>query len=243
MFSFKLDTKENAKLRIIWLHGWGATSENILPLAMLFRNQVENITLDLPGFGKSPVPNRVYSNDDYADVVANFIKDLPYKKTILAGHSNGGRIAVHVSAKYPELIDGVVLIAGAGIPQKHSILFKFYSWSVTTFSPIIKKIFPFLRNVSLSSSDYKNTSGVMRQIFINALGTDSTTTAQKIKVPTLLIYGGRDSATPPYMGEAYKKAIPVSELQIIEESDHWGLLLDYKNKVHHYVTKFIREKL
>ena len=40
MYSTKLEGKENTKLRIIWLHGWGADHKAMIPLATYFINQV-----------------------------------------------------------------------------------------------------------------------------------------------------------------------------------------------------------
>lgn len=243
MYSLKFDGKENSNLRIIWLHGWGADHRAMIPLALKFQNQAENYILDLPGFGQTKEPDKSCGSEWYADQVANFIKSLPKKKTLLIGHSNGGRITAFLASKYTDLVDGIVLIAGAGIPTKKGLFFKFYSWTVKTFSPIIKKIFPFLKKVSLSSADYKNSSGVMRQVFLNVIKEDLRENVKNIKVPTLLIYGELDRDTPIYIGKEYHKNIKNSILKIIQDAGHWGPLIEFKTKTHHIITNFIREKL
>lgn len=243
MYSLKLEGKENNNLRIIWLHGWGADHRAMIPLALKFQNQAENYILDLPGFGQTKEPDKPCGSEWYADQVADFIKSLPKKKTLLIGHSNGGRITAFLASKYTDLVDGIVLIAGAGIPTKKGLFFKFYSWTVKTFSPIIKKIFPFLKKVSLSSADYKNSSGVMRQVFLNVIKEDLRENVKNIKVPTLLIYGELDRDTPIYIGEEYNKNIKNSILKIIQDAGHWGPLIEFKTKTHHIITNFIREKL
>lgn len=243
MYSVKVYSREDTKIRVIWLHGWGASSTTMLPLAELFKNQTENYLFDLMGFGKSPALKRAYSSEDYADDVAEFMKKLPQKKTLVIGHSNGARIAINLAVKYPELVNSLVLIAGAGIPIPHSIFFRAYSWTISTFSPIVKKVFPFLKNVSLSSADYRNSQGIMRETFLKSLHEDTRTLASRIKIPTLLIYGDMDTATPVYVGKEYNKIIFNSILKIVEGADHWGLLLGFKQQTHHYITTFIREKL
>lgn len=243
MYSLKLNGRSNCSLRIIWLHGWGADHKAMIPIASLFQNQAENYVVDLPGFGESKAPDKAYGSEGYADVVADFIKSLPKKKTILIGHSNGGRIAISFASKYKNLVDGIVLISGAGIPKIRGIFFKMYSCFIQKYSQKVKKIFPFLKNFSISSADYKNSAGVMREIFINVLKEDLREKSKQIEIPTLLIYGECDRDTPPYIGEEYKKNIKNSEFIIIQNAGHWEPIIEYKTKTHNIVTNFIREKL
>lgn len=243
MYSTKLEGKENTKLRIIWLHGWGADHKAMIPLATYFINQAENYLVDLPGFGQTKAPEKPCGSEWYADQVASFIESLPKKKTMIIGHSNGGRIAISLASKYNNLVDSIVLINGAGIPPKRGICFKFYSWSIKTFGPTLKKIFPFLKKISLSSTDYKNANGVMKEVFLNVIKEDLREKAKNITVPTLLIYGEIDRDTPVYMGEEYNKSIKGSILKIIQDAGHWGPLIEFRTKTHHIITNFIREKL
>lgn len=243
MYNLKLSAREDTNIRIIWLHGWGVDHSTMVPLAQLFLNQAENYLLDLAGFGNTEKPNKPYSSIDYANDVAEFIKSLPPKKTIVVGHSNGGRVAVNMVSHYPDLVDGLVLIAGAGLPIKRSLLFKLYTNTIKKFSPIVKKIFPFLKNVSLSSSDYRNTAGVMRETFVNLIAEDLTEEAKKIKLPTLLIFSNMDREVPLYNGKKYNNLIEGSKLHILESANHWSGLLECKKQVHYFITTFIREKL
>lgn len=243
MYNLKLSAREDTDIRIIWLHGWGVDHSTMIPLAQLFLNQTENYLLDLAGFGNSKKPDKAYSSLDYARDVAEFIKSLPPKKTIVVGHSNGGRVAVSLFSKYQDIADGIVLIAGAGLPIKHSLFFKLYTGTIKKFSPLVKKVFPFLKNVSLSSNDYRNASGVMRETFINLVGENLTEEAKKIKVPTLLIYSEFDREVPLYVGKEYDNFMENSKLCVLEGANHWSGLLECKKQVHYFITTFIREKL
>ena len=243
MYSVKLEGRSDAKLRIIWLHGWGTDHNSLISLAMQFQNQAENYLVDLPGFGQTHKPEKAYGSEDYADVVADFIKSLPPKKTIVIGHSNGGRVIISLISKYKHIVDGAVLIAGAGMPLRRGIFFKIYSWTIRTFSPTVKKIFPFLKNVSLGSADYRNSSGVMKETFLKIIKEDLREKAKEIEMPVLLIYGDLDRDTPTYFGEEYNKSIKNSQLNIISGATHWGLILEYRTKVHHIITNFIRKNL
>ncbi|MDR0571604.1 MAG: alpha/beta hydrolase [Rickettsiales bacterium] len=238
----RLASRDDAKWRVVWLHGWGLTHESMIPIATLFASQTENYAVDLAGFGgQTPPPSFVYGSRDYADDVAKFIKNLPPKQTIVIGHSNGGRVALQLAANYPEIVDSIVLLGGAGLPKKYSLLFRIYKFLLKRLSVIAKKI-PILRNVRASSKDYKNAKGIMVKVFEKILDENLGEMSKNIKIPTLLIYGKDDCNTPVYIGEEYNKNIVNSVLCVIA-SDHNGLITVKIRQVHHLITKFIREKL
>jgi pimeloyl-ACP methyl ester carboxylesterase len=239
MFHIKLRSKENAKVRIIWIHGWDNTHANMILLANLFANQTENYAVDLIGFGKSPELSKIYSTKDHAEDIKKFILSLPDKKTIIVGHSHGGRVAIQLSNIMK--IDGIILLGGAGIPLKHSIFFKIYLFFVKKLS-FLKKCFPFLTKF-FGSDEYKKTTGLKRETFKQIISEDLRNESKKITIPTLLLYGDIDTATPPYMGEEYNKNIKNSEFYIIKGANHWDLLDSSILRVHYHITKFIREKL
>jgi pimeloyl-ACP methyl ester carboxylesterase len=242
MFSVKLNSKENANLRIVWLHGWGTTHESMLIIADMFANITENYAVDLAGFGNSSeLLDRVYSSKDYADDVADFIKTLPQKKTLIIGHSNGGRVAIQLAANYHNIVDGIGLLGGSGIPIKHGIFFKIYMFFVKKLSFIKKKTF--LKNINIGSSDYRKTSGVKRETFKKLIDENLTEISRTIKIPTLLVYGGKDTASPLYIGKEYNKNIENSVLCTIPDANHYDLIIRQAKLVQHYIIKFIREKI
>ncbi|MDD2840696.1 MAG: alpha/beta hydrolase [Rickettsiales bacterium] len=236
---FKHLPNENSNIRLVWLHGWANTYANLLPLANLFP-QYENYLLDLAGFGQTPPPNEVWSTKDYAEDIIKFIKTLPPKKTIVLGHSFGGGVGIQLAANFKNNIDGLVLIAGAGLKRKRGIGFKIYKKLVKTFSPILKKIFPFLKKLSFGTSDYRNTSGIMREIFKKAISEKLEQTSQNIQCPTLLIYGEKDTATPPYFGEMYKQNIKNSELFVLSGANHYTLLLEHNRQTQYLIKNFVQ---
>jgi len=238
---FKLLENENSNIRLIWLHGWANTYINLLPLANMFP-QYENYILDLAGFGETKAPKEVWSTLEYAKDVLNFLKTLPPKKTIIIGHSFGGRIGIQFASNLQNDIDGLIIIAGAGLPYKRGIIFKTYVKLVKVFSPILKKIFPFLRKVSFGSSDYKNVNGLMREIFKKTISENLSEISKNIKCPTLLIYGGIDTAAPSYFGEIYNQNIKNSELFILPNANHYTLLLEHNKQTQYLIKKFLEDK-
>lgn len=237
---FKLLPNEESNIRLVWLHGWANTHINLLSLASLFP-QYENYLLDLAGFGQTPLPKEAWSTEDYANDVAKFLKTLPSKKTIIIGHSFGGRIGVRLASNNKNNIDGLVLIAGAGLKYRRSLKFKIYVKLVKTFSPILKKIFPFLKRHSFGCSDYKNSNGLLREIYKKTIEENLEETSRNIKCSTLLIYGDKDTASPPYFGEIYNQNIPNSKLYILTNTNHYSLIMENNRQTQHLIKRFLEE--
>lgn len=73
---------------------------------------------DRPGFGYSNFGVAEPSLDKQAFLMAEVIRQFPrYQKVVLVGHSLGGPLVAKVAMDYPELVDGIVIAAGAVDPD------------------------------------------------------------------------------------------------------------------------------
>jgi pimeloyl-ACP methyl ester carboxylesterase len=79
------------------------------------------IAPDIPFFGKSSTPRRVWDYEDYADFIAHFIDFLKLKKLTLVGHSFGGEIALRLTKKNLQ-IENLIVIGATGKPIRHPLL-------------------------------------------------------------------------------------------------------------------------
>lgn len=70
------------------------------------------LRLDLPGFGRSPLPVEPYS---YAREVIEALEREGFERAALVGGSLGGRVVLEVGAARPELVRALVLVA-PGLP-------------------------------------------------------------------------------------------------------------------------------
>jgi pimeloyl-ACP methyl ester carboxylesterase len=94
---------------VVLLHGfcenhqiWDGFAED---LALNFRV----ITPDLPGFGKSQLPDHPFSIDDIADQMLTWLDLVGIKNSILIGHSLGGYITLAMARKKVEAFAGIGL--------------------------------------------------------------------------------------------------------------------------------------
>lgn len=217
---------------IVILHGWSTQTDKWdLFLKQLGKAQLLNI----PGLTEKI--DRPWTLEDYTE----WLKKKINKKAILIGHSNGGRIALAFSAKYPEKVEKLILISSAGIYHKDltlqikRLLFK-------TAAKIGKKIVSSegLRKLLYKlagESDYKNANPVQQKTMVNLISTNLTPILSQIKVPTLIIWGRDDKTTPLSDGKLMHRLIKGSKLKIVD-ARHSPQFTNAKE-----VAKIIREYL
>jgi pimeloyl-ACP methyl ester carboxylesterase len=102
-------TKQGDGFPILFLHGFCETEEIwntfIKPLILEF----QIITMDLPGFGKSPLPELPISIDHVADGVAEWMVMNKISECAIIGHSLGGYVGLSIAERYPNLLRGLGL--------------------------------------------------------------------------------------------------------------------------------------
>ncbi|WP_353092704.1 alpha/beta hydrolase [Tissierella praeacuta] len=221
---------------VLVLHGWGANIDTVLPIVNILKEKFRVHALDLPGFGKSQEPNEPIDSFKYAEIVKKYMDNMKLKNVILIGHSFGGKLSIILGNRYPEMIEKIVLVNSAGLIPKRGIKYytKVYSFKFMKF--LYKSFFFWLKNEEMmerfykrfGSTDYKDSSGVMRKILVIVVNENLLPLLSKIEAPTLLIWGDKDTATPLYMGKIMEKEIRDSGLVVLENTGHFSYLDDYQ---------------
>jgi Predicted hydrolases or acyltransferases (alpha/beta hydrolase superfamily) len=219
---------------IVLLHGWGANIDVYKSITDSLVPYFRVIALDLPGFGKSDEPSFPYSVIDFAEFVIAFLKQLNIKTASFIGHSHGGRITIEIASRNdnPFALEKIVLLDSAGIvPVKTSKqqfkikCFKASKWILNI--PPVKALFPDalekLKKRS-GSADYNAATPMMRQSLVMAVNTDMRDKMPHIKVPCLLIWGEKDTATPVSDGKLMENFIPNSGLVLLQNAGHYSFL-------------------
>lgn len=230
---------------VFWAHGWGHSLENLLPLAQSLENSGHHWVIDFPGFGKSPLPPDDWGTAEYADALAAFIKSKTDQKILWIGHSFGCRVGLQLAARHPELIDGLFLIAAAGLRR-------YRPWHRKSIYMKIKiKLYKFLRKLvpfglnenwlrkKFGSADYLN-AGPLRKILVHVVSEDLSEQAKTIQCPVVMIYGANDTDTLPDIGKRLKALIKNSELFVLDGYDHYTILTEARHQVVHKLNSFIR---
>ncbi|MEM8796529.1 MAG: alpha/beta fold hydrolase BchO [Pseudomonadota bacterium] len=108
---------ENADRSIVLLHGTGASTHSWRALVSKLPDDVQVISLDLPGQGFSdPLKDRDPTLPNMGRAVASLLDALNIKHPLLIGHSAGAAIALQLALDRPELAERVISINGALYP-------------------------------------------------------------------------------------------------------------------------------
>lgn len=235
--------KKEGKKTVLFLHGW--RSEGLIWKEIAKSMQADNVAiyaLDLPGFGLSAVPKEALSIDDYAAIVAEFIKKLELTNIILVGHSFGGRISIKLAASHPELIDKLVLADSAGLVLNNKRR-EFRKKTAKIIKPFFKpKFMQGLRKKiyqQMGAEDYLATP-YLKDTFIKTISEDLCSCLPMIIIPTLIIWGENDLETPIEYANIMHREIKNSEKIVIEQAGHFSFL-DDSQRFSYELAKFISE--
>jgi pimeloyl-ACP methyl ester carboxylesterase len=80
----------------------------------------------------------------------------------------------------------------------------------------------------------------LQETFKLIIAEDVVFESAMISVPTLLLYGSADRATPPDFGRRFAKQIEQSELLVIENADHF-LHHTHVIEVANYIESFLEK--
>lgn len=216
-YDIKNKEKQNT---ILFLHGWGAGSEVLIPIVKNFYDY-KCVLIDFPPFINSEEPKKVWSLIDYAKLTIKVLKKENIDDRIqIFCHSFGARVAILLTQMYNG-IESLVMVGSAGLKPRKNLL--------TQFKIIRYKVCKFLKikQNNCGSNDYQKLSPIMQQTFINIVNTDLKNVCKKIVLPTLLIFGENDKETPLYMAKRFKKLIKNSTLIVVKNAGHYVWLDDY----------------
>ncbi len=112
--NFNVECKEEDignKKPVVFLHGFTGCVEDWYFLKGKIVNSFTPIFIDLIGHGKTSSPNNIEEYSEHAQVeqLKNILNYLNITKVVMVGYSMGGRLAVSFTAKYPDLVEGLIL--------------------------------------------------------------------------------------------------------------------------------------
>jgi pimeloyl-ACP methyl ester carboxylesterase len=110
-----LDIGSGEGTPVLFVHGLSGVWQNFLENIPFVAQTRRVVSLDLPGFGASPMPRDRISISFYARVVEELCKRLELGSVALVGNSMGGFIAAELAIRQPERAERLVLISAAGI--------------------------------------------------------------------------------------------------------------------------------
>ncbi len=213
---------------LIFLHGWRSDASIWFPLFQsLAPHPYALYALDLPGFGKSETPHDAYTLHNYAAIIQEFIRLIPHPSPltpIIIGHSFGARVALKYAAENPDGAAKLILIASGGAHEKTSSIKKIIARMMKPlFTPRFMQPLRHKLYALIGADDYFTTPH-LQKTFLNIINEDILPLARTITIPTLLIWGERDTVAPLAFGKKLHEAIRNSQLAIITDAGHFCFL-------------------
>lgn len=207
--------------QVLALHGWG---RNRGDLAEALQGVGRVASLDLPGFGMSPEPpdEEQWGTHEYAQEVLAALDDLS-EPVVVVGHSFGGRVAVRLAARRPELVAGLVLtgapIAPSGrTPSNPPLAYRLVRWAAGL--GIISDGLLERARQHYGSRDYAAASPTMRGVLSRTVAEDYAEDLRGLTCPVVLVWGEDDEEVPMSVAEAAAAILPRAELVTLPGVGH-----------------------
>jgi pimeloyl-ACP methyl ester carboxylesterase len=221
--------REGSDPPVLLLHGWGASAASFSGLLQLSRTPRRLVALDLPGFGDSPLGSPNWTRASYAQLVRQFLVSRSWAEVTVLGHSYGGGVALRLAGEPSPPLDRLILCAASGLrfPTSGGLgarlrAFRALRKSAEAVLPkrLSQPAVEWLRQ-RFGSADYR-AAGPLRPVMVRAVQEDLSSVAERVTVPTLIIWGGKDKELPlvPY-GRRLRELIATSELVEFEGSGHF----------------------
>jgi pimeloyl-ACP methyl ester carboxylesterase len=183
--------------RVIGLHGWRRDRHDLEPAL----RGLDAVSLDLPGFGASPIPPTAWGSHEYGALVNEALPEIAGRPVVVVAHSFGGRVAVCAAAARPDLYAGLVLTgvpllrrAGAvKVPRQLRLARRLHKWRLVSAARVEE-----LRE-KFGSDDYKQATGVMRDIFVRLVNESYDAELSQLACPVRMVWGADDTAAPTAM--------------------------------------------
>lgn len=223
-------TVEGVGRPLFLLHGWGCTGDIFNQIKPFLAEHFQVFTVDFAGFGKSEEPQSVWGVEEYTRSLEAIVEYEDIESPILIGHSFGGRVSIVYASR--NTTRKVILVDAAGVKPRRS--FTYYR-KVYTYK-LLKRMLPLLvgkrkaeeiieqRRAKAGSADYNNATTMMRAILSKVVNEDLCHLMPKIKAPTLLFWGEKDTATPLSDAKRMEKLIPDAGLVTVAGAGHYSFL-------------------
>ncbi|GAA4344171.1 pimeloyl-ACP methyl ester esterase BioH [Kangiella taiwanensis] len=240
---------------LVLLHGWGLHSG----IWELITEQLsQNYTLhliDLPGFGRSPLPSGDYSIDLLTEQV---LKVTPEKAHYL-GWSMGGLVATNIAVNHPDRVESLITVSSSPRfvqtddwqhAMKPNIMDSFCRYLEEDYQGTIIR---FLAIQAIGSETQKEDIRRLRDtVFIHGMpaskalreglnllnDVDLRDHLKDISVPFLRLYGRLDSLVPAKAANDIQQLAPHSKHHVFPKASH-APFLSHTNQFVEKVKEFL----
>ena len=239
---------------LFFLHGMNGNSKSWENLFYSLSSSFRVVAWDAPSFGGSDVFGD--NIEEYKNAAKALIETLKLKKIILIGHSMGGLIASQLAYDNDVSVSGLILSSthlGFGC-KKGEPLMERYANRLKTFSTKLsdidyameraqrntpegtsESVIKFLANVALDiRKESIRDGGRMSQ------EADNTNICKDLKMPVLILSGGKDTVISTEMHASLIAALPRAHKVVFPKAGH-ASFAEYPDQFNYQVTEFAKK--
>ncbi len=227
---------------LVLLHGTSASLHTWNGWAAALGPRRRVIRFDLPGFGLTgPFPDADYRPERYLRFMRALLDRLGVARCVLAGNSFGGQVAWMTALDQPQRVEKLILVDAAGYPfRSASVPLGFRLARVPVLNRLMSVVLPralvaaSVRNVygdpakvtpALVDRYYEitlregNRDALVRRFAQFPSGPEAARIAE-LRLPTLILWGGRDRLIPPADAERFHRDIAGSTVALFPALGH-----------------------
>ncbi len=190
---------------------------------------------DKRGIGGSPIPAEDVPNlvfEDFIDdarTCVEFLRAEGYDRVIVAGHSEGGLIALQLATEVECGPDGVVLLCAPGYNMAEILNFQLSQQLVPAYMGLMIKSTNIINSLKAGKMVAEEDipaelislfHPVVQPFLISNMRYEPTELAAKCRVPMFIVSGGRDVQVSVSNGERLYKANPAAVHRTFENMTH-----------------------
>ena len=235
---------------MLLVHGMAGSSETWRHVLPALARRFTVVAPDLLGHGDTAKPRCEYSVSAHANFLRDLLAALGHEHATLVGQSLGGGVVMQLAYQFPERCERLVLVSSGGLGREVSPLLRGLSVpGVEQLFPLFCS--PALRDAGRRLADWLGDtlirpspaveevwrsyaaladSAARRALFrtlravVDATGQTVCATDRlylAALLPTLIVWGARDSLIPMQHGVAAHEAIPGSRLAVFDDAGHF----------------------
>jgi pimeloyl-ACP methyl ester carboxylesterase len=237
---------------LVFVHGLSGSWPNWLEQLPVLAAGHRVVTLDLPGFGHSPMPAEQITNPGYARLLDRLLDELEIDAAAVVGNSMGGFIGAELAISFPQRVERLVLVSAAGIStyadprttramptlrRTERTIAATAAWVAAKSDTVARR--PRLRDATLNivmrhpgrlpaALAAEQLRGAGKPGFMQALQSildyDFRDRLPEIACPTLIVWGDSDRLINVRDADVFAELIPGSRKVVFEDTGHMAML-------------------
>lgn len=237
---------------LVFVHGLSGSWPNWLEQLPVFASTHRVIAMDLPGFGRSPMPTERITISGYARALDSLLGQLGVDAAAVVGNSMGGFVSAELAIAFPQRVERLVLVSAAGLSTyahpgatralpalkliEHGLT-AYTGWIAAKSDAATRR--PGLRNATLglvtahpsrlpAALAAEQVRGAGKPGFLQALQAnvdyDFSQRLGEIVCPTLIVWGDHDRVITVRDADRFAQLIPGSRKVVFADTGHMAQL-------------------